>query len=89
MEDSRRHERFDVSVDIKVIQPDGTVTLGVTRNFSDGGALVQVDLAPAPEVGTSMKLQIHDPDSQFQRPVLNARVVRVSSEGIAFELILD
>ena len=80
---------YYVSVDIKVIQTDGTVTLGVTRNFSDGGALIQVELDPAPEIGTPMQLQIHDPESAFQRPVLRARVVRVSSEGIAFELLLD
>ncbi|MCP3176057.1 MAG: PilZ domain-containing protein [Desulfuromonadales bacterium] len=87
MGERRNHERFDLSVDIKVMDEGGRTTLGITQNFSDGGALVQVDLEPPPAVGTVMSLQIHDPGSAFERPVLKARVIRVSAEGIAFELL--
>ncbi|BCA81081.1 PilZ domain-containing protein [Desulfuromonas sp. AOP6] len=87
MSERRNHERFDVSIDIKVMEEDGRTAIGVTQNFSDGGALVRVDLEPPPAVGAIMKLQIHDPGSAFERPVLKARVIRVSSEGIAFEVL--
>ena len=87
MSERRNHERFEVSIDIKVMEEGGRSTIGVTQNFSDGGALVRVDLEPPPAVGTVMRLQIHDPGSAFERPVLKAQVIRVSAEGIAFELL--
>jgi len=89
MSERRNHERFDLSIDIKVIEESGRTTIGVTQNFSDGGALVCVDLEPPPAVGTPMRLQIHDPGSPFERPVLKARVIRVSAEGIAFEVLQE
>jgi hypothetical protein len=88
-DERRRYDRFRETLDIKVTWPGKATVIGKTRDFSDGGTFICVEFEPHPPAETTMLLQVDSLVNGHEAPVLKARVVRVSSEGIAFEFIRD
>jgi hypothetical protein len=90
MENTRISERVEAPLDIKVTWPAAQqVKLAVTRDFSDSGVFVLVAFEPRPPVDTEMQLQLNGLVLGKEPPVLKARVVRVTDEGVAFRFVLD
>lgn len=89
MQDKRIHERFDVPLEIRVAWPGQVELIGVTRDFSDGGAYILVVFDPQPPLDTIMELQMTSQVMGHDAPVLKGRVVRASTDGIAFEFIVS
>jgi hypothetical protein len=50
---------------------------------------VNVDFDPRPSVDTEMLLQLNGSVLGKEPPVLKARVVRVTDEGVAFRFVQD
>jgi hypothetical protein len=50
---------------------------------------VHVDFDPRPPVDTEMHLQLNGTVLGKEPPVLKARVVRVTDEGVAFRFVRD
>lgn len=88
MQDKRRHERFELPLEVKVSWPGRAEQIGTTRDFSDGGAFLLVVFDQEPEPDTIMELQLTSKVDGGDAPVLKGRVVRTMAEGIAFEFIL-
>ncbi|MGD0585203.1 MAG: PilZ domain-containing protein [Oryzomonas sp.] len=90
MKDARVDERIEAPLDIKVTWPAmQQVKRATTKDFSDGGAFVNVDFDPRPSVDTEMLLQLNGSVLGKEPPVLKARVVRVTDEGVAFRFVQD
>jgi c-di-GMP-binding flagellar brake protein YcgR len=90
MKDARASERIEAPLDIKVTWPAmRQVKRATTRDFSDGGAFVHVDFDPRPPVDAEMHLQLNGSVLGKDPPVLKARVVRVTDEGVAFRFVRD
>jgi c-di-GMP-binding flagellar brake protein YcgR len=90
MKDSRTSERIEAPLDIKVTWPAmQQVKRATTKDFSDGGAFVHVVFDPLPPVDAEMHLQLNGSVLGKEPPVLKARVVRVTDEGVAFKFERD
>jgi hypothetical protein len=87
LEDKRRHERYNETLEVKVTWPDKETRIGTTRDFSDGGTFILVNFDPQPPIALDMLLQLNSKVGGIEAPVLRARVVRTTAEGIAFEFI--
>lgn len=87
MSDKRIHERFELPLEIRVTWPGKAEQVGITKDFSDGGAFLMVVFDSEPEVNTIMELQLTSQVMGHDAPVLRGRVVRTSTDGIAFQFI--
>ena len=87
MAEMRRFERFALDVEVRVTWPGKGMLIGTTRDFSDGGAFVQVDFGAVPVLGTQMQLQLNDRVAGEEAPLLQAEVVRVEPHGLAFAFL--
>jgi hypothetical protein len=89
LQDKRSCNRMEASLELKVSWPeDGQVRRAVTRDLSDGGTFVFVTLEPPPPVGTEILLQLDRLVLGEEPPVLKARVVRITENGVAFEFLI-
>jgi hypothetical protein len=84
----RKHERFEIPLEIRITWPGKTEAVGTTRDFSDGGAYLLVAFDHEPEPDTLMDLQLTSSVGGQAAPVLKGRVVRTAADGIAFEFIM-
>ena len=89
MRELRKHERFELALQVRVSRPDQETIVGNTRDFSDGGAFIQAEFVPPPVVGDEMLLQLTSMVNGQPAPALKGRVVRVTAEGVAFQFIKD
>jgi len=91
MSDNQRvHERYPLSIDIRLHLPDGSELILESMDISDGGVFLRVRDEIIPGVGSEVKVQIADsaPDAE-PRPIIHARIVRRAELGIALQYILD
>ena len=86
MREHRRFERYPIDIDVEVSVP------GIfrkrkrrfrTRDMSDGGLFLASDGKPCPPVGTEIEVRVIGMIGGEQTPVVRARVVRVSRDGMA------
>jgi hypothetical protein len=89
MGENRKHERYEENLEIKVTWPNKEINIGNTINFSDGGTFIRVNFTPQPPADTIMLLQLNSLVGGNEAPILRARVVRTTAEGIAFEFVQD
>jgi hypothetical protein len=87
MPDKRQHERFELPLEIRVTWPGQAEKVGITRDFSDGGAFLMVVFEAEPAPDTVMELQLTSPVMGQAAPILRGRVIRTAADGIAFEFI--
>ncbi|MDA8431073.1 MAG: PilZ domain-containing protein [Geobacteraceae bacterium] len=87
MHDNRRYERYEVPLEIRVTWPGQTAQVGITKDFSDGGAFLMVVFEQEPPPDTVMELQLISQVMGQNAPVLLGRVIRKAADGIAFEFI--
>jgi len=87
MHDTRRHERYELPLEIRVTWPGKGERIGVAKDFSDGGAFLMVAFEEEPSPDTIMELQLTAQVTGQAAPVLNGRVVRTTADGIAFEFV--
>ena len=84
---TRRHERYEVPLEIRVTWPGKTAQIGVAKDFSDGGAFLMVVFNEEPPPDTVMELQLTSQVMGQDAPILKGRVVRTAVDGIAFEFV--
>lgn len=89
MDDKRKHERYELPLEIRVTWPGRAEQVGITRDFSDGGAFLMVVFDSEPPPDTVMELQLTSQVMGSDAPVLRGRVIRTAADGIAFEFILS
>lgn len=87
MNDKRKYERFELPLEIRVTWPGKAEQVGVTKDFSDGGAFLLVVFEAEPPPDTVMELQLTAPVMGHAAPILKGRVIRTAADGIAFEFV--
>ncbi len=85
MINNRQHSRHPIGVNIKISHKSiDDITLE-TKDISDGGLFVAVDPDKMPPIGTIVKGQVQgmaeDP------PVVDMKIVRITSTGIGLEYV--
>jgi len=87
-DENRKHERFEAHLEVEVRCGDGRTAVGITRDLSDGGVLLSVRFEAPPEVGEELEVCVAGPAGDgVERPVLKARVVRVTEDGLALAFL--
>jgi hypothetical protein len=81
MNDKRQHERIAFAAEVKIMHPDFDFMIGRTRDMSDGGLFLLVDINPGLEVGARVTVQAQDMSGEA--PLVEATVVRVEATGVA------
>jgi hypothetical protein len=87
MNNKREHERITFPSEVKVMHPDFPSIIGRTRDISDGGVYLFVDINPGIRVGAQVTVQAQE--SSAEAPLVRATVVRVESSGIALRFETD
>jgi hypothetical protein len=81
MNDKRQHERIAFPAEVKIMHPDFGAIMARTRDMSDGGLFLFVDVNPGLGVGTRVTVQAQDISGEA--PLVEATVVRVEASGVA------
>ncbi len=81
MNDKRRHERIAFPAEVKIMHPGFGSIIGRTRDMSDGGLFLLVDINPGLEIGARVTVQAQDISGEA--PLVEARVVRIEASGVA------
>lgn len=91
MRDKRQHERYPIEVEVEVVIPKllrNQRRRMRTRDMSHGGLFIASDGKPLPPPGAELRLRvIGDGGDGEPMPVVRARVVRLSDEGMAVEFL--
>lgn len=87
MRENRRFERYPIEVEVEVVVPAALrdqKRVMRTRDMSNGGLFISTDGAPLPPMGSELRVRvIQNQQGGDPMPVVRARVVRVSAEGMA------
>lgn len=90
MTSKRQHERFPIEVEVE-ISVAGLFSrqrrILRTRDVSDSGVFVLSDARTCPAAGTEIEIRLTGLVDGQDPPVVRARVVRVTSEGMAIAFI--
>lgn len=81
----RQHIRTKLRTKIKLMHPELGDSIWSTGDISDGGVFLIADGKALPAMGDVVKIQVQN--LPVEAPVVEARVVRVDSEGIGLEFV--
>ncbi|HJW81767.1 MAG TPA: PilZ domain-containing protein [Acidiferrobacterales bacterium] len=90
MRENRRDERYPISVEVEVMIPGfwkKRRQMLRTRDMSNSGVFLESGNQPCPPVGAELEVRISGPVGGEAPPVVRARVVRVSGDGMAVVFI--
>lgn len=88
MHDKRRHERYPVTVEVELVDPAIGKSIVQTKDLSDGGLFLRLGAKPWPSIGAVVTVRVRQTGDGAPPPLLRARVVRVTAEGIGLEFLL-
>ena len=86
MRENRRDERYPITVEVEVMIPGfwkKRKRILRTRDMSNSGVFPECDGQPCPPVGTDLEVRISGPVGGEESPVVRARVVHVTQDGMA------
>lgn len=85
----RKHPRKEVHIDVRLAFQDSGVHLVRTRDISEGGMFLELDLdnPSAYPLGELVHVQYKDPVKNDLYTQIDAVIVRVSSEGLAIAFV--
>lgn len=86
-EEKRQHVRLTVPMPVEITHAQlGTVEL-VTADLSDGGVFLQAEPEQCPPVGDEITLKVVGTLGGETPPLVRARVVRVTVDGMGVEFL--
>jgi len=90
MRENRRHERYPITVEVEVMLPGfwkKRRRILRTRDMSNSGVFLECSGASCPPVGTELEVRISGLVDGEAPPLVRARVVRVTRDGMAVVFI--
>lgn len=87
MDERRRHQRIDASIEVILNAPDYEHIKLRTGNLSRGGLFLLANGVSLPDVGAIVGLRMGDVLDHEATVVLEARVARSADDGIGIEYI--
>lgn len=87
--DNRKHPRQEVNIDVKLAFQDTGVRLVRTRDISEGGMFLELDLEDPASYPLGELVQVHytDPIKDDLYTEIDAIIVRIASDGLAIAFI--
>ncbi len=82
MSDQRKYRRIAVCMTVEVTTADGETRVLTTRDLSDGGVFLEGDDAHCLNLGEDLMLKVSVALQGDEAPVVKARVVRETAEGV-------
>jgi hypothetical protein len=83
----RNFARLPVPMDIEVRMDGAEMMVLVTVDISNGGALIKAEPQQCPPVGSLLSLKVKGQLGGEEPPTVQARVVRITAEGIGVEFL--
>ncbi|MHB8346806.1 MAG: PilZ domain-containing protein [Acidiferrobacterales bacterium] len=87
MTENRRYERYAMSLEVEVSYPEADKLTLSTKDISDGGVFLYMPNQPRPPVGTIMHLKLRGLLGGEEPPVVQVKVVRVTSDGVGLQFV--
>lgn len=90
MRENRRDERYPITVEVEVMIPGfwkKRKRILRTLDMSNSGVFLECSDQSCPPVGTELEVRISGPVGGEAPPVVRARVVRVTGDGMAVVFI--
>ena len=85
--DQRNFARIPVPMDIEVQVDGAEVVVLETSDISNGGAFIKAEPQQCPAIGTELSLRVKGQLGGEAPPTVQAKVVRVTDEGMGVEFI--
>ena len=85
MENKRQHERYPLSVDVRITHPDIGDKMVKTRNISDSGLFIIVEPTEMPAVGEVVQGQVQSEHDDM--PVVSMKIVRMEDDGLGLQFL--
>jgi hypothetical protein len=83
----RSFARIPVPMDIEVRMEGAEMMELVTIDISNGGAFIKAEPQQCPPVGSLLSLKVKGQLGGDEPPTVQARVVRITAEGIGVEFL--
>ena len=78
--------RYNVKMQVRVIWPDAKEQKLPMRDFSNTGLFVELP-PPLPAMNTILQLQLQNPMSDSDMPLIRAKVIRHTEEGFGLHIL--
>lgn len=83
----RSFARIPVPMDIEVRREGAEMMVLVTVDISNGGAFIKAEPQQCPPIGSELSLKVIGQLGGEEPPTVQARVVRITDEGIGVEFL--
>lgn len=85
--DQRNFARIPVPMDIEVRSEGAEMLVLETIDISNGGAFIKAEPQQCPAVGTALSLRVKGQLNGEEPPTIEARVARITDQGMGVEFI--
>lgn len=85
--DQRSFARIPVPMDIEVRRDGAEMVVLETTDISNGGAFIKAEPQQCPAIGTELSLRVKGQLGGEEPPTVQARVVRITQEGMGVEFL--
>ena len=85
--EQRNFARIPVPMDIEVRMDGAEMVVLETVDISNGGAFIKAEAEQCPTVGTTLSLRVMGQLGGEEPPTVQARVVRITNEGMGVEFL--
>jgi hypothetical protein len=86
-ENRRRHERYPLFVEVELVDPQLGRFVVNSKDLSESGLFLRVPADKRPAIGRAVRVRIHGDVGGEEPPIVPARVVRITAEGIGLEFV--
>lgn len=85
--ENRKFPRFTISLEVEVRDAASGLQIFNTKDISDGGVFLAMDINNAPPIGAELELKLKEIGGGEEPQPVKVRVVRVTEDGIGLEFI--
>ena len=85
--DKRSFARIPVPMDVEMLVAGEETLVLETVDISNGGAFIKAEPQQCPDVGTVVSLKVKGQLGGEEPPTVEARVVRVTNEGLGVQFL--
>ena len=85
--EQRNFARIPVPMDVEVRMGGDEMIVLETVDISNGGAFIKAEADQCPAVGTTLSLKVKGQLGGEEPPTVQARVVRITNEGMGVEFL--
>lgn len=86
-ENRRRHERYPLSVEVEITDPGLGRFVVTSKDLSESGVFLRVPADKRPALGLVVHVRIHGDVGGEEPPIVPARVVRVTADGVGLAFV--